>query len=147
MKEKKKEFTDRYRQEPDERAIADFKKLNEARLQKMFEASENGDGQTIKMSFNIPIEYVTLAAWLSLRCEQYQGRSWTKLPIELSDVVEDPLNNHDIRCAGKWISQIIDEQMMFDAYHELCTGYHQYLFKRPKKDPGLRIDKDEDLPF
>ena len=144
MKEEK-QYHHPCRQEPDEKARVDFKNLNETRLQKMFEATECGEGEIIKMSFNIPVEYITLAAWLSLRREQYQGSFWTDNKIDLSEVVEDPPNNHDLRCAGEWISEIIDKTMMFDAYHDLCTGYHQYLFKRPAQES--EPDSEADLPF
>jgi len=142
---KENENIDPYRQHPNEVAIKDFKKLDTNRLEKMIAATEKGEGKTIKLTFEIPIEHTTLAAWLELRRVQYQGDN--NIPIALSDFIETPLNNHDLKCAGTWISTIIDEQMMLGAYHDLCTGAHPYLYERPSKKEYQKTEGDNDLPF
>jgi len=128
-----------------EATIKDFKKLDKDRLQKMIAATSEGKGKTITMTFEIPIEYATLAAWLELRRVQYQGGN--NIPMALSDVIETPLNNHDLKCASSWISETIDHQMMLGAYHDLCTGAHPYLYDRPSKKEYQKTEGDDDLPF
>ena len=132
-------------QHRNEAAIKDFKKLDTNRLEKMIAATLEGKGKTIKLTFEIPIEHATLAAWLELRRVQYQGGN--NIPIGLSDLIETPLNNHDIRCAGAWISEIINQQMVLGAYHDLCTGAHTYLYDRPSKKEYQKTEGDYDLPF
>ena len=141
---KEEEYIDHYRQNPNEKAITDFRKLNETRIQKMVEATAMGKGKTVKLTFEIPVEHVTLAAWLAMRRLQYQDGN--NIPVDLSDVIEDPLNSHDLKSAGAWISTLIDEQMMFDGYHELCTNYHRYLYHRPPEKKHLKTEGDDDLP-
>lgn len=142
---KKNKSIDHYKQRPNEKVFKDFQKLDTNRLQKMVEATSEGKGKTIKMTFEIPIEYATLAAWLELRSVQYQGGN--NIPMALSDVIETPLNNHDLKCAGSWISATIDHQMMLGAYHDLCTGAHPYLYDRPSKKTYQKAQGDDDLPF
>ncbi len=145
MQKKEDEFINPNGRRRNEATIKDFKKLNTNRLQKMVKATSEGKGKTIKMTFEIPVEHVTLAAWLELRRVQYQGGN--NIPIALSDVVETPLNNHDLKCAAAWIGATIDHQMMFAAYHDLCTGAHLYLYDRPLEKKKIKTEGDDDLPF
>lgn len=137
------QIMDQYRQNPNPKAINDFEKLN-VRIQSLISATQKGKGETIRLTFEVPVEYVTLAAWLGLRQNAYQKNQ--SLPIDLSDMVETPPNDHDIKSAGGYMSNALDEFFMKE-YHDLCTHYHMYLFERPTATKVQSTFEEEDLPF
>ncbi|MGI9542710.1 MAG: hypothetical protein ACR2MX_05585 [Cyclobacteriaceae bacterium] len=137
------QFADAYRQHPNQAAIDDFEKLN-VRLQSLLDATQKGNGQTLRLTFEVPLEYVMLASWLGLRKYSYQTNQ--SLPRNLSDMVEMPPNNHDLKSAWGYMGNALDEFFMKE-YHDLCTHYHLSLYERPTATKVQSSFEDEDLPF
>ena len=96
-----KEYIDKYREHPNQKAIEDFKNLDKKYLEPLMKQKLEGKGATINVTIQIPLEHVILASWLELRSQRYEDRTELEKPI--SDLLNSPPSqdtNYDLPMTG-----------------------------------------------
>lgn len=110
-------------------------------LDPLIQATQDGQGQTVRMMIAVPEEWAVLAAWLALRERKRWANDLSPLP--------DGIMLDERFTRGKHISRYM-RQVLNDHFHHqlhlLAIGAHPYLY--PSKAKQKSDDAyDDGIPF
>ncbi len=91
--------------------------------------TERGEGKTMRLVLDIPVEMGALAAWLDLRGQHYYDENWTT-PFD-PHVGIPPVHAHRQR-ARRHLFEVLNE-WFHEELHQLSTENHPWLYERPKE--------------
>lgn len=103
----------------------------------------SSSGKTVRISLNIPVECMTVFAWIEYRCAMYDHDKWG--PNDLSSLF--PLTENQKRSAKFYIMNLITHEFELE-YRSLLDDKHRLLKRRgpePRSESGF--DLDDDIQF
>ncbi len=122
-------FDDDLKERKHDKAVLDnFVQLAE-RLIVPMDDTVRGEGNTMRLVLDIPVEFGALAAWLDLRGQHYHDDNWTT-PFD-PHVDIPPVHAHRQR-ARRHLHEVLNE-WFHEELHQLSTENHPWLYEKPKE--------------
>jgi len=117
---------------------AEFRRVTKEYLEKLHEfvsRTQRDEGETVRVVFDVPIEWLSLFAWLEARHKSRERDEWdmSEFPVHLKR------NSDHKRQAENLMWRHLDH-LFHDHLHELSLEYHRLLTART--DEERRVEEE-----
>jgi hypothetical protein len=108
-----------------------------------FSETNCGNGKTVRISLDVPVEWMTMFAWIEYRKALYIDDQWG--PHDLSSLF--PLSENQKRSAKFYIRHFLSHEFESE-YRSLLTGDNPLLRSyKANKEPSNNLDLPDEIPF